>query len=29
MVAIWPYIAALLAGVVAIAMVPWFSSFML
>jgi tripartite ATP-independent transporter DctM subunit len=29
MVAIWPYILALLAGVVAIAMVPWFSTFML
>ena len=29
MVAIWPYIAALLAGVVVIAMVPWFSTFML
>jgi tripartite ATP-independent transporter DctM subunit len=27
--AIWPYIAALLAGVVVIAMVPWFSTFML
>jgi tripartite ATP-independent transporter DctM subunit len=29
MVAIWPYIAALLAGVVVIAMVPWLSTFML
>jgi tripartite ATP-independent transporter DctM subunit len=29
MVAIWPYIAALIAGVVAIALVPWFSTFML
>jgi tripartite ATP-independent transporter DctM subunit len=29
MVAIWPYIAALVAGVVVIAMVPWFSTFML
>jgi tripartite ATP-independent transporter DctM subunit len=29
MPAIWPYIAALLAGVVVIAMVPWLSTFML
>jgi len=29
MTAIWPYIAALLAGVVVIAMVPWLSTFML
>jgi tripartite ATP-independent transporter DctM subunit len=29
MMAIWPYIAALLVGVVVIAMVPWFSTFML
>jgi tripartite ATP-independent transporter DctM subunit len=29
MVAIWPYIGALIAGVVLIAMVPWFSTFML
>jgi TRAP-type C4-dicarboxylate transport system permease large subunit len=29
MVAIWPYIAALLVGVLVIAMVPWFSTFML
>jgi TRAP-type C4-dicarboxylate transport system permease large subunit len=29
MVAIWPYIAALIAGVIAIALVPWFSTFML
>jgi tripartite ATP-independent transporter DctM subunit len=29
MVAIWPYIAALIVGVIAIAMVPWFSTFML
>lgn len=29
MVAIWPYIAALLAGVIVIAMVPWLSTFML
>jgi tripartite ATP-independent transporter DctM subunit len=29
MVAIWPYIAALIVGVVVIAMVPWFSTFML
>jgi tripartite ATP-independent transporter DctM subunit len=29
MVAIWPYIAALVVGVVVIAMVPWFSTFML
>jgi tripartite ATP-independent transporter DctM subunit len=29
MVAIWPYIAALLVGVVVIAAVPWFSTFML
>ncbi|QRR32460.1 TRAP transporter large permease subunit [Hydrogenophaga sp. YM1] len=29
MVAIWPYIAALLVGVVVIALFPWFSTFML
>ncbi|WP_443112111.1 TRAP transporter large permease subunit [Aquabacterium sp. OR-4] len=29
MVAIWPYISALIVGVVLIAMVPWFSTFML
>jgi len=29
MVAIWPYIAALLGGVIVIAMFPWFSTFML
>jgi tripartite ATP-independent transporter DctM subunit len=29
MVAIWPYIAALIVGVVVIAMVPWLSTFML
>ena len=29
MPAIWPYIGALLAGVVLIAMVPWLSTFML
>lgn len=29
MVAIWPYIAALLVGVIVIAMVPWLSTFML
>jgi tripartite ATP-independent transporter DctM subunit len=29
MVAIWPYIAALVVGVVVIAAVPWFSTFML
>jgi tripartite ATP-independent transporter DctM subunit len=29
MVAIWPYIAALLVGVLVIAAVPWFSTFML